>query len=210
MKTVVVGLTGQTGAGKSTVAACLREKGFPVIDGDSIAREVTETDSPVLQALAEEFGADIRNDDGSLNRALLASRAFANRENTDRLNRITHPAITGKVRDLIGEAEQAGAPAVIIDAAALLESDAVELCRIIAVVTAPEDIRLKRIMERDGLSRETALKRINAQHSEEYYHNKADIIVYNYPPFLLNEEVEKLINAIHVYCITYGGKGNER
>lgn len=196
MKTLIIGITGQTGAGKSTVAAKLSEKGFLIIDGDIIAREITAAGSPVLQTLAAEFGADIINADGSLNRKLLGSRAFASREMTQRLNGITHPAITGKVIKIIKEAQARGERAVVIDAAALLESGIAQLCDIIAVVTAPETIRLDRIMKRDGLSREEILKRMHAQLGEDYYKDKADIVLRAYPPSKVKKEVEKLLSLI--------------
>lgn len=192
----VVGLTGQTGAGKSTVAAKLAEKGLDIIDGDGVAREIMAAGSPVLNKLAAEFGQDIINPDGSLNRKLLASRAFSNRTKTVTLNGITHPAITENVIQKISEAEKKGARAVIIDAAALLESGIAPLCELIAVVTAPVDVRLNRIMDRDGLSRSEALKRINAQLEEDYYCEHADIVLPTYPPANVEGEVKKLIALI--------------
>ena len=89
----VIGLTGQTGAGKSTAAALLRAQGLAVIDADEIARKVTRPGSFVLSALAAAFGADLILPDGSLNRPLLAQRAFSSPGQTARLNAITHPAI---------------------------------------------------------------------------------------------------------------------
>ena len=90
-KAIVIGLTGQTGAGKTTVADGLRHFGYQVIKADEIARLVTEKGSPVLQELAAVFGADILTEDGSLDRALLAERAFASPEETKLLNGVTHP-----------------------------------------------------------------------------------------------------------------------
>jgi dephospho-CoA kinase len=192
MKTLIVGLTGQTGAGKSTVAALLADRGFIIIDGDVVAREIMAAGSPVLKILAAEFGEDIVNEDGSLNRKLLASRAFSSREGTLRLNEITHPVITESVLQKIKEAEKNGASVIIIDAAALLESGIAGLCDLFAVVTAPEEVRLSRIMERDGLNKADALIRIQAQQGEDYYQKKADIVLTAYPPSKVKDEVEKL------------------
>lgn len=196
MSILIVGLTGQTGAGKSTVAAKLCDKGFYVIDGDIAARDIMVPGAPVLKKLAAEFGGDILNPDGSLNRRLLASRAFANRESTLKLNGITHPVITGYVMQKVKEAEKRGEQVVVIDAAALLESGIAPLCELIAVVTAPEEIRLSRIIARDKLSRAEALKRINAQLSEAWYRSHADIVLTAYPPEKVDGEVEKLIAFI--------------
>ena len=181
MSILIVGLTGQTGAGKSTVAAKLAAKGVYVIDGDAAAREIMVPGASVLQTLAAVFGEDILNQDGSLNRKLLASRAFANRENTLKLNRITHPVITRLVKKKIEQ---------------LLESGIAPLCELIAVITAPEEERLGRIMRRDKLNRSEALKRISAQLSEDWYRSHADIVLTTFPPEKANSEVEKLIALI--------------
>ena len=112
----VIGLTGQTGAGKSTAAALLRAQGLAVIDADEIARKVTRPGSFVLSALAAAFGADLILPDGSLNRPLLAQRAFSSPGQTARLNAITHPAIIQQMRAETACAFQNEAKAVVLDA----------------------------------------------------------------------------------------------
>ena len=184
----VYGLTGKTGAGKSTVAEKLEKMGFCVIDGDKIARSITEKGKPAISMLANEFGCDIIEDDGSLNRKLLASRAFKDRESTAKLNAITHPIIKAEFEKELRKAEEEGFSFAVIDAAALLESSCKDLCEKIIVVTAPEEIRLSRILLRDGITKEQALIRINAQFPDEYYNEKADILIRNYPPY--EKEIE--------------------
>ena len=179
----IYGLTGKTGAGKSTVAEKLKSLGFYVIDGDKIARSITEKGKPAISLLANEFGCDIIESDGSLNRKLLASRAFRDKESTAKLNSITHPIIKAEFETEIEKAEEKGFSYAVIDAAALLESSCKDLCEKIIVVTAPEDIRLSRILQRDGITKEQALTRMNAQFPDEYYNEKADILIRNYPPF---------------------------
>lgn len=184
----VYGLTGKTGAGKSTVAEKLEKMGFCVIDGDKIARSITEKGKPAISILANEFGCDIIEDDGSLNRKLLASRAFKDRESTAKLNAITHPIIKTEFEKELRKAEAEGFSFAVIDAAALLESSCKDLCEKIIVVTAPEKIRLSRVLLRDGITKEQALIRINAQFPDEYYNEKADILIRNYPPY--EKEIE--------------------
>lgn len=184
----VYGLTGKTGAGKSTVAEKLEKMGFCVIDGDKIARSITEKGKPAISMLANEFGCDIIEDDGSLNRKLLASRAFKDRESTAKLNAITHPIIKAEFEKELRKAEAEGFSFAVIDAAALLESSCKDLCEKIIVVTAPEKIRLSRVLLRDGITKEQALIRINAQFPDEYYNEKADILIRNYPPY--EKEIE--------------------
>lgn len=189
---LIYGLTGKTGAGKSTVAALLSKKGFFVVDGDIAARRVTEKRSPILPLLSARFGKDIILSDGTLDRKKLASRAFQNEESRKALNDITHPAIDSVIREKIAEAEKQGFERCLIDAAALLESPSKKLCEKIIVVTAPEELRLERILVRDGITKQQALERIKAQRPDEYYLENADIIIRNYPPYVLEDEAEKL------------------
>lgn len=192
---IIIGLTGQTGAGKTSVGKFLSENGCEVIDTDKIAREITEKGSPVLSVLAEVFGDDILTD-GELDRKLLASRAFSSRENTEKLNAVTHPEITKRVILRIEDAFKKGKKAAVIDAAALFESGEDKLCTFTAAVICPEEIRLRRIMKRDGITKEQAEVRIKAQHDEKYYIQKADMIIRNYPPFDLYEQGERIISRI--------------
>lgn len=186
----IYGLTGKTGAGKSTVASLLSEKGFYIIDGDLIARHITDKGKPALKELAAAFGEDILSEDGSLNRRELAKRAFADRKSTQLLNSITHPKIYGECVAEIKKAEETGFKKALIDAAALLESECRSLCGRIIVVTAPEEIRLERILHRDSITREEALRRMSAQREDEYYLSQADIIIRNYPPYDINEQIK--------------------
>ncbi|MBQ9913714.1 MAG: dephospho-CoA kinase [Clostridia bacterium] len=189
----VYGLTGKTGAGKSTVAAFLRERGFYIIDGDLIARQITDKGKPALSLLAEAFGSDIINTDGSLNRRLLACRAFSSPEKTAVLNSVTHPLITEEFESEIKKAVSEGYGKAVIDAAALLESECKKLCSKIIVVYAPEEMRLERILIRDGITRQEAETRMRAQKSDEYYFSQADIIVRSYPPYSIEEQLQTVL-----------------
>ncbi len=173
----VIGLTGQTGAGKTTVASKLAGKGYAVVDADKLAREAVQNPE-VLAMLCNEFGEDIIKN-GALDRRELARRAFATPEGTAALNEITHPEITRLAVELIHKAEKTGARAALIDAALLFDSCLTALCEKTVSVVADESIRLERIMKRDGISLEDAKLRINAQPSVEYYMEKADIVINN-------------------------------
>ncbi|MBQ8503102.1 MAG: dephospho-CoA kinase [Clostridia bacterium] len=194
---LVIGLTGKTGAGKSTVAEYLRTKGCFIIDGDKIARDILLPGKPAVKELSDFFGEDIILPDGNIDRRLVAQRAFSTPENTKMLNSVTHPHITKQFKADIIKAEKEGCRAAVIDAAALLESDCKNLCQKIVVVTAPEEIRLQRILKRDGISVEAAMTRIKAQRDDEYYFSRAHIIIRNYEPFDLRSELiplEELLN----------------
>lgn len=193
---LILGLTGKTGAGKSTVAAYLKKKGCFIIDGDVIAREIVMPPSEALKELAEAFGRDILLPDGTLDRKALAAKAFSSKEKTDLLNSVTHPHIKRRFEELISKARQEGFAAAVIDAAALLESDCRELCEKIIVVHADEKLRLERILRRDGITREQAMTRINGQKDDNYYFEKADIIIRNGEDTNLENELDKLKELI--------------
>lgn len=179
IKIPVIGLTGQTGAGKTTVAEMLESEGYAIADTDKLARKAVEN-SEVLSMLCKEFGEDILKD-GELDRRELARRAFASPEGVEALNAITHPEITRLAVELIHKAEESGAKAAVIDAALLFDSCMTALCEKTVSVVADEGVRLERIMKRDSISLEDAKLRINAQPTAEYYMEKADIVINNNP-----------------------------
>lgn len=189
---MIIGLTGQTGAGKSTVAKILEKYGCYHIDADSVAHEVIDSDEKVKEKLSERFGNDVIGEDGKVDRKILASRAFADSESTRALNAITHPAVNSKIQSILLKQSQFGTKAVIIDAIALFESGEDKLCDCTAAVTAPEELRLQRITERDGISASRAKERINAQKDEEFFSVNADYIIKNYPPYNIYEEAKDL------------------
>ena len=193
---LIIGLTGKTGAGKTTVASYLKEKGCYIIDGDIIARQITEKGSEILPALQKTFGKDILDENGELIRKVLALRAFSSKENTNLLNSITHPEIKKRCEKEIAFAEDNGYKIAVIDAAAILEGDCKDLCEKIVVVHADEDTRLERILQRDAITKEQAMIRINAQKDDEYYFSQADIIIHNHPPYNIEKEFLKLEELI--------------
>lgn len=178
-KAYVVGLTGPIGSGKSVVAQIFLNNDYKLIDADKVAREAVEKDSPVLEKLALEFGCDVINRDGTLNRRLLADRAFSTKEGTDRLNSITHPAIVDLVKKKIAQYEENGVERIIYDAPLLFESNTNKLCDCIVSVIAPKEVRIQRVIERDSVTEADVRKRISAQHDESYYTEKSNYVIYN-------------------------------
>ncbi len=156
---MIIGLTGQTGAGKSSAGNILKNMGFYVIDADKIARRVTASEE-ILIKLRSLFGDGVISPDGTLNRRALGEIVFSDREKLERLNALTHPEI---VRIITAEAKAHEREGAVIDCALLEECGLSEICDKIINITAPRDVRLSRIMERDGLSRREALNRINCQ-----------------------------------------------
>ena len=194
----IIGLTGLTGAGKSTVAQKLMAYGCYHIDADKVAREVINNNENVKNKLKERFGDDIINADGTTNRPLLASRAFADEESTNALNEITHPAVIEEIKSIIKDMEEVGYRGIIIDAIALFESGLDSLCDFNVTVIAPKEIRLERIMKRDNITEEKALERINAQKDESFFTSRADFVLWNYPPYDINVEIRPIVAQIQL------------
>lgn len=175
----IIGLTGGIGSGKSTVARSLQEHGFPIVDADLIAREIVEPGQPALAELTKEFGEDILNADGSLDRGLLASRAFTNKDTTQRLNNITHPRINQRTQELFDEARENGAEAVIYDMPLLIDKGLHKDMDATIVVHAAEHVRLERLTTKRGLDADDVRRRINAQIDDETRKQHADILLDN-------------------------------
>ena len=193
---MIIGLTGQTGAGKSSVSKILLKKGLFVVDCDEVSREITKKGSQTNLELAAAFGEDIILENGELNRALLAKRAFSNPENTALLNSITHPKIIDLIKEKI---ESTDSRYIVLDAPTLFESGADKLCDKIICVIADKEIRIKRISERDSLSCEQINARISAQKEDEFYINRSDAVIYNNSDFVSLERCTRdALNKIGV------------
>lgn len=191
-KMLIIGLTGQTGAGKSTVSEILEKYGCYHIDADKVAHDILENNKAVQEKLKEHFGEDIIDKDGKIDRKILAARAFADKDSTLALNAITHPAVNNKIQNIILKQKEYGTKAVIIDAIALFESGEAKICDYTVAVTAPREIRLERIIARDKISVSRANERINAQKDESFFTLNADYIINNCEPYNIYDETEKL------------------
>jgi len=162
----VIGLTGGIGSGKSTVSRMLRGLGAKIIDADQVAREVVEKGKPALNEIAEEFGKETLLEDGTLDRKKLGSIIFSDKEKRFRLNEITHPKIVQEINKLIVKYRSENhCDLVVLDCALLFEMNLDDMVEESWLVSLDKDTQLKRIMSRDELSEEDALKRINAQMS---------------------------------------------
>lgn len=167
------------GSGKSTVAKTFCESGYKLIDADELSRRVVEKGSKTLTLLADKFGDDIINADGSLDRSLLSQRAFANSDSTKALNSITHPAIIELVKTEIARYSAQGYTKIIYDAPLLFESESHLLCDAVVSVVADKTLRLNRVKRRDNLSVAEITRRFSAQHSDDFYTDKSDYVITN-------------------------------
>ena len=166
---MVYGLVGRSGSGKSTAAQVFAEYGFFVVDCDKVAADVLKSEE-VRRALAEAFGADVLTKRG-VNRRLLASRAFADRE---KLNSVTHPPIVARLRALCEGREK-----VLLDAPTLFESGADKLCDKIIAVVASDELCEERLIKRGGATPAAIRRRLKLQKSEEYLRSRADVVIEN-------------------------------
>lgn len=170
---IVIGLTGPTGSGKSSVSRIAEDFGLQVIDCDKTAREATEKGTAGLKALVLAFGEEILLPDGNLNRKALAAAAFKDKQSTELLNKTILPYIAELLK------EQARNRDTLLDAPTLFESGINEICHKTVAVLADREIRLKRIILRDNLTLKEAETRINAGKDEDFYREHADYILYN-------------------------------
>ena len=180
----IIGLTGPTGSGKSSAALIAKNFGIKVVDCDKLARKAVKKGSDGLNDLVAAFSPGILKKDGALNRRELAKRAFSSKKNTELLNKTLLPHIAKLVKaELNGKT-------VLLDAPTLFESGLNSVCDVTIAVLANKDDRIKRIMERDKLSLENALLRINAGKDDGFYKERADFVLYN------NKDIQKYINEI--------------
>lgn len=189
-KGIITGITGGSGSGKTRVCEILKDRGFVIIDADKIARSITEKGSPVTEKLASAFGDDIVLADGNIDRRLLASRAFISDDTKRLLDSITLTEIVSICKEKALNETEKGRN-VIIDAPLLFTSGLWSICHRTVKIYAPLEIRLERILGRDGISREEALKRFARQTDEDRESGAADIVINNYPPYDITEEINK-------------------
>lgn len=194
---ITLGVTGRSGCGKSTVTAVFARHGVPVADADKLAREILQPSSPLLPALAQRFGADILSAGGTLDRHLLADRAFASPEGKAALDAITHPEIVRRIRQAKQAAKEVGSSLFLLDGAVIVGTEAEAECDRLLVVTAPFAQSVQRIAARDGITPEMAARRLNAQTPEAVLTAKADYILRNdASPQQLNAAAEALCAAL--------------
>jgi dephospho-CoA kinase len=161
--TVLIGLTGPIGCGKSTVARWLGERpGVVIIDADRVAREVLGPGEPALDAVVARFGRELLRSDGTLDRAALGRIVFADSAALRDLERIVHPAVQPRILAAIAEATMAGAPAVVVEAIKLVAGGLAEACDEVWLVTCEPGVQRARLLER-GASIHDAEQRIAAQ-----------------------------------------------
>lgn len=178
----VVGLTGSIASGKSLVSRILIDMGIMVIDADLVAREVVRPGQPAWHKIKEIFGEEVLNTDLTINRKLLAEKVFGNEQRLKTLNAITHPVIIEKIAGEINIFRKESGNRrnlLVIDVALLIESGFENMVDKVWVVYIPEEVQIERLMKRDRITREQALKRVRSQMSGEEKKKHADAVIDN-------------------------------
>ncbi|EAV9985905.1 dephospho-CoA kinase [Listeria monocytogenes] len=188
-----IGLTGSVATGKSTVSNMIQQAGIPLVDADIAARKVVEPGTEGLKEIVAYFGEEILLADGTLNRAKLGEIIFKDKEKREKLNEITHP----RVKDYMLEARErffgAGEELVFFDIPLLFESHLESLVDQIVVVWTTPETELKRLMERNNLTKEDALRRIESQMGIDEKARKADFVIDN------NQSLEKTQKQVYTF-----------
>ena len=174
----LAGLTGGIATGKTTVASLFKEKGVYIIDADLIAREVVKKGLPAWKMIKEEFGNDVLQEDGELDRKKLGSIVFSSKEKIQKLNSIVHPFVRERMMEEIEKAISMERN-ILLDIPLLFENGIHKWLRPVILVYAPVEVQIERLMKRDGLSREECEKRIKAQMPIEEKKRLADYIIDN-------------------------------
>ena len=196
---LLIGLTGPTGAGKGEVAKIFASYGLPVINADEVYHTLITPPSSCLRELMLAFGKDVLLADGSLDRKALGAIVFSDPAALERLNGITHRYVMEEVRRRVELLRRREIPAAVFDAPQLFEAGAQNICGAVVSVLADRALRLERIVARDGITPEAAMRRSTSQKSDEYFRTHSDYIIENNGSAdLLPAEVYRILCATGV------------
>ena len=176
---IVIGITGPTGAGKTTALGALEDLGGRVVDCDAVYHDLLVNSKPLCSELRERFGSEVFLSDGSLDRKALGAVVFNDAQALADLNAITHKYVDLAVDEIVAQAKREGIPAVGIDAIALIESGIADRCHCTVAVTAPDKVRIDRFMAREGISEEYARSRVDAQKKEDWFRENCTHVLVN-------------------------------
>lgn len=187
-----IGITGGIGSGKSVVANILQQMGFPVYDSDSRAKALTQTNADIRQQLTAMFGDNLFKDN-ILDKKALSQLIFSSDINLKAVNAIIHPVVVG---DFATWTTRQNAAAVFLESAILMESGLYQKMDKIILVTAPEKLRIDRVMKRSQLSEKEIRQRMQMQKGEEALAEKADFVILNDEKHLLIPQVHSILQKL--------------
>jgi len=175
----VVGLTGQSGAGKTTVCEVFSKNGFSIINADKISRELTQKGTVCLKNIADVFPECIDSETNELDRKKMAELVFNDKDLLKLFNSIMYPYITTKILAEIRNHSANGNKLILLDAPTLFESRSDDFCNYVVSILADENLRFNRILERDKIRTEMIKSRFNSQNADSFYISRSDVVVKN-------------------------------
>lgn len=175
---IVIGITGPTGAGKTTALNELDKLGGCILDADAVYHELLERNLALRDELQHRFGPML-DKNGRFDRKKLGAIVFRDPEALADLNAITRRYVVDEIKGRLAQAEQAGTPTAAVDAITLFESGLADLCAVTLAITAPPEVRVRRIMAREGISEDYAWSRVNAQRPDEFYTGRSQYVLVN-------------------------------
>lgn len=195
---MIIGITGNSGTGKTSICKALEENKINgrtpfVIDADRIVKKMSVKGEKYYNQIVSTFGKEVLQENGELDRAKLASIVFIDEEKRELLNQITYKYVAEEIKK---QAKESKSDFVIIDAPLLIESKLNEVCNVVISVIADKETKLKRIIERDNLDEKTALDRLNAQKEDEFYIKNSNLVIVNNNNSNLEKHVEKIKEVI--------------
>ncbi len=194
---LVLGVTGGIGSGKSTVCQILSRLGAVIIDADDISRQMVMPGEKALTELSNTFGTDIIDEYGQLKRKRLAEIVFKDEGKLQNLNNIMHKHVANKIQDRVDQLVKKKSKVIVIDAPIPIKTGFLDLCDQVWTVSAPMDLRIDRIYKRNGMTYNEAVSRIKSQISEEEYISIADTVIYNNCDYFhLEEQVKHQFNSV--------------
>lgn len=196
---MIIGLTGGTGTGKTSVSRYFESAGYDVIDYDLITREIYKKGSACLKEIAEHFGSEILTSDGELDRRALGAIVFSDKKSLEKLNSIVYKYIIEYTADII---ENSKDKKLLLDAPTLFEAGLQNKCDKLIGVIAPKELRVERVMQRDNLERERVIDRINSQKDDDFYIKNCDYIINNngsvsYMEAQASDIIREIENELH-------------